>query len=231
MCTSFIKKTEGNYLLGMNFDNNGMEYSISTKKKDWFIIYISTGKIKVPSFGVHKSGIFFNNLCVEENEKGKYRRSSNVTHTSKFLLGIIDGKIDVEDLDNYLSKTEIVNVPDWSTHNMISTKDGNVWIIEPGRGNIYKELKDSEFQVMTNFSILDLQNEDDISCERYKKVKEILKGNDNFTTKKAFELLKEVKQNGEEWTTDFSFVFDKSKNTVYYVEKQNLDSIKEYLFM
>lgn len=45
MCTSFIKKTEDNYLIGMNFDNNGMKYSINTRKKDWFIIYVDTGKI------------------------------------------------------------------------------------------------------------------------------------------------------------------------------------------
>ncbi len=231
MCTSFIKKTEGNLLLAMNFDNNGMKYTINTKKKDWFIVYISTGKIKAPSFGVHKSGIFFNNLCVESNGKGNYRRGSNVSHTSKFLLGIIDGKIDIEDLEKYLAINEIVNVPDWSTHNMISTREGNVWIIEPGRGNTYRKLKDGEFQIMTNFSILDLEKEDDISCERYNKVKEVLNNEDKLTTNKAFELLEEVKQNGEEWSTDFSFVFDKSKNTVYYVENQNFDNIKEYVFL
>jgi len=231
MCTSFIKKTENNFFIGMNFDNNGMSYTINTKKKDWFIVYVSTGKVKAPSFGVNKSGIFFNNLCVEGNGKGNYRRGSNVTHTTKLLLGIIDDKINIDDLEKYLDINEIVNVPDWSTHNMISTKEGNVWVIEPGRGNIYRELKDGEFQIMTNFSILDSKKEDNIPCERYKKVREVLNNDDKLTTKKAYEILEEVNQNGEEWTTDFSFIFDKSKNTIYYVENQNFDNIKEYVFL
>lgn len=44
MCTSFIKTTDDNCYIAMNFDNNGMDYSISTRKKDWFIVYVDTGK-------------------------------------------------------------------------------------------------------------------------------------------------------------------------------------------
>lgn len=230
MCTSFIKKTEDNWLIGMNFDNNGMRYTVNTRKKDWFIVYVNTGKIYTPSFGIHKSGVFFNNLCVNSNGKGVYRRSSDVTHTAKFLSGIIDGKIDVESLDGYLSQTEIVNVPDWSTHNMICTEYGNVWIIEPGRGNRYKELGNGKFQIMTNDAILDAHEEDNISCDRYKKVKEVLNQSVKFDVSKAFELLNDVKQNGPDWITDFSLVFDKKVNVVYYVEHQDFTYMKEYVF-
>ena len=230
MCTSFIKKIDGNWLIGMNFDNNGMKYTINTRKKDWFIIYVDTGKIKAPSFGIHKSGIFFNNLCVDSNGKGDYKRSSDVTHTAKFLIGIIDGKIDMEDLKHFLSQTEIVNVPGWSTHNMICTKEGNVWIVEPGRGNSYRKLNNGDFQIMTNKGILDSDGKDANSCDRYNKVKEVLKKNNIFNIEQAFELLNEVKQNEKEWITEFSLVFDKEKNIVYFVEHQNFEDIKEYVF-
>lgn len=230
MCTSFIKKIDDNWVIGMNFDNNGMKYTINTRKKDWFIIYVDTGKIKVPSFGIHKSGIFFNNLCVDSNGEGDYRRSSDVTHIAKFLIGIIDGKIDVEDLKHFLSQTEIVNVPGWSTHNMICTKEGNRWIIEPGRGNSYRQLNNGDFQIMTNKAILDSDSKDVNSCDRYNKANEVLKKNNRFNVNQAFELLNEVKQNGKEWITEFSLVFDKKKNTVYFVEHQNFDDIKEYVF-
>ncbi|MDW2797933.1 hypothetical protein RZO55_10140 [Clostridium boliviensis] len=230
MCTSFIKKTEDNCLIGMNFDNNGMRYTVNTRKKDWFIVYIDTGKIKTPSFGIHRSGVFFNNLCVDSNGKGCYRRSTGITHTSKFLSEIIDGKIDVENLEVYLSQTEIVNVPDLSTHNMICTEQGNVWIIEPGRGNRYRELGDGEFQIMTNDPIFDVHEEDNISCGRYKKGKEVLNQNVTFDVSKAFELLSDMKQNGIDWITVFSLVFDKKANMVYYVENQDFTCIKEYVF-
>jgi len=229
MCTSFIKKTQDNWLIGMNFDNNGMKYTVNTKKKDWFIVYVNTGKIMAPSFGIHRSGVFFNNLCVSSNGKGCYRRSSNVTHTSKFISGIIDGKIDVEYLEEYLSQTEIVNVPDLSTHNMICTEHGNAWIIEPGRGNRYRELRDGEFQIMTNVPIFDAHEEDNISCSRYRKGKEVLNQSVTFDVSKAFELLRDVKQN-ENWITDFSLVFDKKVNKVYYVQNQDFTCIKEYVF-
>lgn len=58
MCTSFIKVTKDNCYIAMNFDNNGMSYSISTRKKGWFIINVDTGIHKSPSFGVHESGVF-----------------------------------------------------------------------------------------------------------------------------------------------------------------------------
>ena len=108
MCTSFIKKEGDNCFIAMNFDNNGMKYSINTKKKDWFIISVTINNVKYPSFGVHKSGIFFNNLMVEENEKGKYRRGKGVVHKSRFLLDIINGKVNVDHLGEYLEQTEIV---------------------------------------------------------------------------------------------------------------------------
>lgn len=230
MCTSFIKKTKDSWLICMNFDNNGMKYFINTKKKDWFIVYVDIEKTKRPSFGVHKSGIFFNDLCVDSNGKGNYRRSSDVTHTAKLLLGIIDGKIDVENLSDFLSQTEIVNVPNLSTHNMICTEKGDVWIIEPGRGNKHIVLNQNEFYVMTNDALLDLDSEEDITCDRDKKVKEVLSKNKEFKVSKAFDLLEEVVQNGNKWITDLSIVFNKKENVVYYVEQQKFDDIKKYVF-
>ncbi len=230
MCTSYIKKTEDNYFIGMNFDNNGMKYSINTKKKDWFIVYVDTGKIKAPSFGIHKSGVFFNNLCVDSNGKGDYIRISGVMHTAKFLMGIVDEKIDVENLEEFLKQTEIVNVPDWSTHNMICTEQGNAWIIEPGRGNRYFELGKGEFQIMTNDSILEKKDDQNVSCQRFQKVREVLEQEEEFDVTKAFEVLDDVKQQEGDWITEFSLVFDKNARTVFYVENQNDADRKEFLF-
>ena len=229
MCTSFIKKEKGNYLIGMNFDNNGMKYKLVTKN-DWFIGYVEVGKMMVPSFGVHKSGLFFNNQCVESNGKGEYRRGKNVVHSTKFLLEIINHAIDVENLNSYLQQHEIVNVPNWSTHNLIVKADGTVWIIEPGRGNKYLPLTADEFQVITNESILDYWDNQNYQCNRYLTVNDFLAKNEMLTKENAFQLLQQVSQTGPEWVTDLTLVYDKKKNTVYYQERKNLDKVAEYQF-
>lgn len=231
MCTSFIKRTENNSYIAMNFDNDGMKYSINTRKKDWFIIYVLIGKIKYPSFGVHKSGIFFNNLMVDFCEKGSYRRGKGVVHSTKFLTEIIDENICVDNLKQYLQNTEIVNIPNFSTHNMICDTQNNVWIVEPGIGNICFSLKPNEFQVMTNFSIINnMANEKEKNCERFSTVNKILSETVNMNIKKAFEILQAVKQSEGEWITDFSMVYDEIHKTVYYCENQNFKDIKEYVF-
>lgn len=231
MCTSFIKKTENNSYIAMNFDNNGMKYNIYTTKKDWFIIYVVIGKIKYPSFGVHKLGIFFNNLMVDFYEEGSYRRGKGFIHSTKFLTEIINEKICVDTLKQYLQNTEVVNVPDFSTHNMICDTQNNVWIIEPGRGNVCFSLKPNEFQVMTNFSIINnMQNENKKKCERFITANKLLSESVSMNVKKAFEILHTVKQSEGEWITDFSMVYDKLHKTVYYCENQNFKDIKEYVF-
>lgn len=231
MCTSFIKVTDDNCYIAMNFDNNGMNYSLSTRNKDWFIVYVEADKGKNPSFGVHKSGIFFNNLVVDACEKGKYRRGKGVVHSARFLNEIIEKKVRIDGLEHYLQSTEIINVPNWSTHNMLCGTQCNVWIVEPGRGNLYFPLKPNEFKVMTNCSLVDsIQNNETITCERYHIANRLLSDMTNISVKEAFEILNAVKQSEGEWITAFSMVYDKAKETVYYCANQDFINIEEYHF-
>lgn len=83
----------------MNFDNNGMDYSINTSDPGFFLVLVNGGRGKFPSFGVNKNGEFFNNLVVDSNGKGLYRRpNKNVTHTTKFITDILKGNILTENL-------------------------------------------------------------------------------------------------------------------------------------
>lgn len=98
MCTSFIHRKNGK-IIGMNFDNNGMDYSINTSDPGFFLVLVNGGRGKFPSFGVNKNGEFFNNLVVDSNGKGLYRRpNKNVTHTTKFITDILKGNILTENL-------------------------------------------------------------------------------------------------------------------------------------
>jgi len=49
---------------------------------------------------------------------------------------------------------KIVNAPNLCTHNLIADKNGNVWVIEPGRGIIKNKAEESSYFLITNFSLI-----------------------------------------------------------------------------
>jgi len=231
MCTSFISR-KGDVLIGMNFDNNGMAYSINTNIHDWFIVNVDGGRGKYPSFGVNNNGLFFNNLVVDSNGKGLYRRpSKRVTHTTKLISDILHRIINEEDLKEYLSRIEVVNTPDWSCHNMIIDSSSNVYIVEPGRGNIYSPNKESDYYIMTNESIIDMQkNGNHAKCDRYNAVEKELNRIIDPNPKDAFEILKKAFQTDGEWKTELSIVFSKKEGKVYYCFNGDISKLCEYSF-
>lgn len=51
-----------------------------------------------------------------------------------------------------------------------------------------------------------------------------------MNVEKALEILEAVKQSEGEWITEFSMVYDKSRQTVYYCYNQDFENIQEFLF-
>jgi hypothetical protein len=231
MCTSFVFRGEDT-IIGMNFDNNGMDYSIDTKTKDWFVALVNGGRGKYPSFGVNMRGIFFSNLVVNSNGKGLYRRpSAKVTHTTKLISDIYKGALSTEGLHDYLNSAEVVNTPDWSCHNMIVDSKDGVFIVEPGRGHIYSAKDESRYVVMANESILDMRNNQAGStCERYKVITRGLEGVASLDVPQAFSLLEKAFQKGGEWQTALTLVFSKNEGKVYYCRDRMINQIDVYGF-
>lgn len=231
MCTSFVYRGQDT-IIAMNFDNNGMKYAIDTKNPQWFVVLVDGGRGKQPSFGVDDCGRFFNNLVVDSNDKGLYRRPSNkVTHTTQLIKDILNGCIQVEHLDDYLSKVEVVNAPNWSCHNMICDVHSNTWAVEPGRGNLYNSKEDSRFFAMTNFSLWDhIYEHAECDCNRYKTVTKELEQLDDLDIESAFKILNLASQRSGEWITSFSLVFSKNHKTVYYCLNGNFNDISEFRF-
>ncbi|WP_461254943.1 hypothetical protein [Treponema sp. R80B11-R83G3] len=226
MCTCFINR--GNDLImAMNFDNNGMSFELNSNKKA-FIVDINTSAGKQPSFGISAEKTFVNNLCVDSNGKGLYKRMNKTRTLNIYLVkDLLEGKIKINDLDNYLENMEIVNAPNLCTHNFIADKNGNVWIIEPGRGNIKNKTNESPYYIMTNFSLVDFnagKKYNDNGFDRYMKVKKYLDKNKNISVNSAFDILEKVKQTGE-WNTDLSFVYSKNDNKVYYCYNSDFKNI------
>jgi hypothetical protein len=216
----------------MNFDNNGMKYNIDTKNPNWFVVLVDGGRGKHPSFGVDSCGRFFNNLIVNSNGKGIYRRpSKKVTHTTKLITDILNEVIHPENLSEYLANIEVVNTPDWSCHNMICDSNTNVWIIEPGRGNINNSANSSPFFVLTNFSLWDYLHENvECDCNRFKAVSSVLEKSKQVDIEIAFNILDSASQRNGEWITAFSMVYSKNSRTVYYCFNGNFSERFEYKF-
>jgi len=155
MCTNFVDRRD-DLIIAMNFDNNGWDFVLNTNNSKLFIIDVDIGYGKYPSFGINSNGIFVNNLFVDSNGKGSYKRKSKTRTLTTYLVNdILNGNILINNLDNYLDTIEIVNGPNQSTHNMVVDNNGNTWVIEPGRGYMKNSVKESQYFAMTNFSIMD----------------------------------------------------------------------------
>lgn len=222
MCTSFIHRKD-DLIIAMNFDNNGMKYAVNTTRPGWFVVDVDGGRGKYPSFGVSRDGLFFNNLMVDSNGKGLYRRpSTKATHTTKLIADILSGALRTDDLNDYLARVEVVNTPDWSCHNLICDPAGNAWVVEPGRGNIYSPAGETPFVVMANVSVVD-----GATCPRTDIVTRMLAESSTVDVPRAFEILSAAAQTEGEWITELSLVYSKAAGKVYYCRDRQFDKVEE----
>ncbi|WP_027622909.1 hypothetical protein [Clostridium lundense] len=233
MCTSFVDR-RNDIIVAMNFDNNCMPFNVNINDPKKFMVLVDIGKGKHPSFGVNSDGTFINSLMVDSNGKGLYKRASKkVTHTSKLIDDILAGIIPSDEINRYLKNIEVVNVPNFSVHNMIVDKYGNVCIVEPGRGVIYSPASETPYFVMSNFSLWDFKNNGELNgngIDRYKTAKELLDKSNNLDVDTAFQILEALKQNSDQWKTSFSMVYSQKDNAVYYCVDGDFKNISKHLF-
>lgn len=234
MCTSFVKRGK-EILIGMNFDNNDMKFNLNTKDPKQFVLLVDGSRGRYPSFGINSNGTFINSLMVNSNGKGLYKRASKkVTHTSKLVRDILAGTISADKINTYLNSIEVVNVPDFSVHNMIVERGGNVWVVEPGRRTIYTSAEETPYFVMSNFSLCDFKESGELKgdgADRYKTVTELLDKNSSLDVDTAFQILEAAKQCSGEWTTAFSMVYSQKEHAVYYCSNMEFNHISKYSFL
>lgn len=234
MCTSFVYR--GNdILVAMNFDNNGMKFGINTKNPKQFNVLVTTESGNITSFGVNSDSIFINHLLVDSNGKGLYKRPSKyVNHTSKLVKEILNGTIPAYDIGAYLERVEIVNIPNYSVHNLICDNYGNVWVTEPGRGVIHSPVKEAAYFILTNFSLCDYKTTgllEGSGVDRYKIAENLLSKAKDIDVNGAFKILEAAMQKDGEWITDFSLVYSHREKTVYYCFERDFNNILRYSFV
>lgn len=236
MCTSFVYRKE-NVLIGMNFDNDGKDFKISTNLGNDFLVSVKVNNKYFPSIGINQKGVFVNDLLVDSNGEGKYKRQSDKRWITTSLIQYIMGSdVKFEDVKEVLGKVEIVNTPKVSTHNLIVDSEGNTCVVEPGRKNIFSGVNDSKFCVVTNFPLSDYVDTTPAAVsgsgsDRYQEVLEKLAViKKSLTIEQGFEILESVKQDGPEWITQLSMIYDGKNRKLFYCLDQKFDEIIEYDF-
>ena len=141
-----------------------------------------------------------------------------------------------EDVKEVLGKVEVVNAPKASTHNLIADSEGNTCVVEPGRKNLFSGVNDSKLCVVTNFPLSDYEETTPVvvsgsGSDRYQEVLEKLaKLKYSMTVEQGFQILESVKQDGPEWTTQLSMIYDGKNRKLFYCLDQKFDEIIEYDF-
>jgi hypothetical protein len=93
----------------MNFDNNGMPFELNTPPSKIFAIDTKTIQGKTPSFGINNQGTFVNNLSVDSNGNGLYKRiNKNRTLNIYLIKYLLEGELSINELDKYLDTKEII---------------------------------------------------------------------------------------------------------------------------
>lgn len=217
MCTSFIKKTNDDIFVGFNFDADPAVWAHKLFfAPDKFYIGIRYKGKFMPCHGVNANGNVANLLYVPECEAGRYRRSPECSRLDLLAGQLINAQISFDEAAKIAQVKKFVNVPSVSFHSHLSNKQGEVLVIEPGRGT---KTIDADYSVMTNFALFDedgTKNETGAGYDRYCKAVDILKNSCDFSIQDALGLLYAVRQEGE-WATRVSFVYSVKQNLVHYV--------------
>ena len=232
MCTSFVWRSGGGVLVAMNFDNAD-PFTVEAAA-DRFVVHSVTARGSIPTFGVTRDGTFVNHLLVDDHGQGRYKRASRtVTHTTRLVADILSGTITAADLDDYLGRITVTNVPDMCAHCLITDRFGDAWVVEPGRGTISSPAPSSPFLVMTNFELCDT-SESRTPCgsgaDRYVTATSLLAERDDLSVAQALEVLGATRQVDGDWPTVFSLIYSVAENAVFTCGRDDFGTLERHAF-
>lgn len=236
MCTSFVVHLDRTFI-GMNFDISRRPIKIALIGADQLQVLQNNDGQFYPAFGLNSSGTFMNLLMVDPNEEGTYRRGKNCVHIMRLFDELLSGRIEISELNKYLSNNTIVNVPNHSVHSLIAGKNRETYIVEPGRRNLDINLSKRDFMVLTNFPLsdnIDTEYKDvkGPGNDRYIKTYEaITNGKETFNMATGFDLLEETIQHSGDFPTQFSMIFIPEESKVYFTLNGNFIKIFEFSFI
>ena len=236
MCTSFVCRGDG-VIVGMNFDNDGKDFKVSAHRGQDFLVSVKVNQAYFPSIGISRSGLFVNDLMVDSNGRGQYKRQNNKRWITTSLVEYVMGNdVEFEAVRTAVEQVEIVNAPQASTHVMIVDRFGRTGVVEPGRSRVFSDARDSTWQVMTNFPLSDYaeivpSQVEGGGSDRYLRVLDMAASlGGKVEVEQGFEILRAVRQTGPAWNTELSLIYDGSKRELYYCLDQDFARIMKYDF-
>lgn len=219
-------------ITGFNFD---IDLAVRSHKaiaeKDRFFIGILRPDGVYHSYhGVHKNGNAGTLLYVHGNAAGSGENSPGSPVIPELTEPFIQRRSTLENILLLLTSQNVVYAPDATMQAMLSDSAGRTLIIEPGIG--YR-LEKRRYSLLSNYSSLEPENTRPFLVPgdgRYERAEQILSGaGENFSVPDGFSLLKSVRQEGA-WATRVSFVYSRKQQTVYCVENNDFQQIREYPF-
>lgn len=231
MCTRFVY--HGNDIItGFNFDIDlsVWKHRVIEEKERFYIGILRPDGTYHSYHGVNQNGNVGTLLYVHGNPAGVYQDSPNSITIADLTEQFIKAQISFDDVLRIVKTKKITYAPDSTMQAMLSDAHGRVLIIEPGIG--YRE-EHKKYSLITNYSLLKPESTKNYIVpgdDRYERALQLLDNYENdFSVSDAFTFLHAVRQEGA-WATRVSFVCSVKEQSVYYVENNQFEHIKKFVF-
>ncbi|UCE41424.1 MAG: hypothetical protein JSV17_00065 [Candidatus Aminicenantes bacterium] len=217
-CTMFTLTKNGITLVGNNEDwknpNTKIWFALPEKGK-YGTVYFSFDDMN-PQGGMNDQGLVFDYMATQPLEV------KNSLHKVKFrgdlMQKVMRECATVEEALKLIDKYNLQYFRKFQV--MIVDKSGDSAIIE---GDVIQRKK-GNFQVCTNFYLSQLEEGEEIPCDRYKIATKLL--NNNELTIDAFRnILSAVHQEGDWGGTQYSNIYDVNRGLVYLYHFHNYENV------
>lgn len=231
MCTRFVYHGK-DIITGFNFDIDlsVWKHKVIEEKERFYIGILRPDGTYHSYHGVNQNGNVGTLLYVHGNPAGAYQNSPNCMTIADLTEQFIKAQISFDDVLRIVKTKKIIYAPDSTMQAMLSDVHGRVLIIEPGIG--YQE-EYKNYSLMTNYSLLKPESTKNYIVpgdDRYQKALQLLSNYDyDFSISDAYTVLHAVRQMGV-WATRVSFVYSVKEQRVYYVENNQFQNIKKFVF-
>ena len=231
MCTRFVfNRTDT--IVGFNFDIDLAVWKHKViKEEDRFYIGIQMPDNEYHSFhGINKNGNVGTLLYVHENQNAEFVNDKACYTIADLMENYIKGRLTFNDAVDIVRTRRMTYAPGATMQGMLSDKNGQVLIVEPGIG--YR-VERERYSLMTNYSLLEPESTREFITpgdDRYERAKAALdKFDENFSVADAWSVLNLVHEEGI-WATRVSFVYSTNQSKVYYALNNEFDTVFEYKF-
>lgn len=232
MCTRFVYCGKEDMLTGFNFDIDlsVWKHQVMMDADRFYIGILRPDGIWHSYHGVHRNGNAGTLLYVHGNPAGAYENSESCMTIADLTEQFIKAEISFADALWIVKSKKIVYAPDATMQAMLSDVHGHTLIVEPGIGYLEKQ---SKYALITNYPILQPECTKAFLVpgdDRYERTLQLLQSSPGtFSPSDAFSLLHAVRQEGA-WATRVSFVYSAREGAVYYVENNQFEDVRKFVF-